>query len=79
MCVCVCVCFEGLFASKRYIFNYSSSQLVLCRLESKKSDPVHYHSAYIYALVFSESGRLSLANGIDARHKEELNIQRVLH
>ena len=28
---------------------------------------------------FSESGRLSFANGIDATHKEELNIRRVLH
>ena len=29
--------------------------------------------------MFSESGRLILANGIDATHKEELNIRRVLH
>ena len=28
---------------------------------------------YLMSLVFSEYGRLSLANGIDARHKEELN------
>ena len=34
---------------------------------------------YLISRVFSESGRLSLANGLDARHKEELNIRRVLH
>ena len=34
---------------------------------------------YLISLVFSESGRLSLVNGIDARHKEELNIRHVLH
>ena len=34
---------------------------------------------YLISLVFSESGRFSLANGIDAKHKEELNIRRVLH
>ena len=34
---------------------------------------------YLISLVFSESGRLSLMNGINARHKEELNIRRVLH
>ena len=34
---------------------------------------------YLISLVFSESVRLSLANGIDATHKEELNIRRVLH
>ena len=34
---------------------------------------------YIISLVFSESGRLSWTNGIDATHKEELIIRRVLH
>ena len=34
---------------------------------------------YLISLVFSESGRLSFANGIDATHKEELNIRRVMH
>ena len=33
---------------------------------------------YLISLVLSESGRLSLANRIDAMHKEELNIRRVL-
>ena len=33
----------------------------------------------IYIYVFSESGRLSFANGIDATHKEELYLRRVLH
>ena len=32
---------------------------------------------YLISRVFSESGRLSLANGIDATHKKELNIRRV--
>ena len=32
-----------------------------------------------FSLVFSESGRLSFVNGIDATHKIELNIRRVLH
>ena len=36
-------------------------------------------SIYLVSLVFSESGSLSLAYGIDATHKEELNIRRVLH
>ena len=31
---------------------------------------------YLISLVFSESSRLSLANGVDATHKEELNIRR---
>ena len=30
-------------------------------------------------IYISESGRLSSANGIVARYKEELNIRRVLH
>ena len=30
---------------------------------------------YLISLVFSESGRLLLANGIDAMHEEELNIR----
>ena len=34
---------------------------------------------YLISLVFSVSGKLSLANGTYARHKEELNIRRVLH
>ena len=34
---------------------------------------------YLVSLVFSESDRLSFANGIDATHKKELNIRRVLH
>ena len=34
---------------------------------------------YLISLVFSESGRLLFANGIDATHKEELHIRRVLH
>ena len=34
---------------------------------------------YLISLVFSESDRLSLANGIDATHKEELIIRRVLY
>ena len=34
---------------------------------------------YLISLVFSESGRLSFANGIDATHKEELYLRRVLH
>ena len=34
---------------------------------------------YFISLVFSESGRLSFANGIDAMHKEELYLRRVLH
>ena len=33
---------------------------------------------YLISLVFSESGRLSFANGIDATHKEELYLRRVL-
>ena len=33
---------------------------------------------YLISLVFSESGRLSFANGIDATHKEKLTIRRVL-
>ena len=34
---------------------------------------------YLISLVFSESGRLSFANGIDKTHKEELYLRRVLH
>ena len=34
---------------------------------------------YLISLVFSETGRLSFANGIDAAHKEQLNIRRILH
>ena len=34
---------------------------------------------YLISLVFSECGRLSFANGIDATHKEELYLRRVLH
>ena len=39
---------------------------------------------YLISLAFSKSGRLSFANGIDARHKEELKydvycINRYLH
>ena len=34
---------------------------------------------YPISLVFSESSRPSFAKGIDAAHKEELNIRRVLH
>ena len=34
---------------------------------------------YLISLAFSESGRLSFASEIDAMHKEELNIRRVLH
>ena len=33
---------------------------------------------YLFSLVFSESGRLSFANGKDATHKE-LNRRRVPH
>ena len=35
--------------------------------------------ALLISLVFSEFGRLSLANGTDARHMEEHKIRRVLH
>ena len=34
---------------------------------------------YLISLVFSESSRLSFANGIYATHKEELYLRRVLH
>ena len=34
---------------------------------------------YLISLIFSESDRLLLTNGIDATPKEELIIRRVLH
>ena len=34
---------------------------------------------YLISLVFSEFVRLSFTNEIDATHKEELSIRRVLH
>ena len=40
---------------------------------------IYLSNIYLISRVFSESDRLSLANGIDATHKEELNIQHVLH
>ena len=43
-----------------------------------ESTVVNYFSLtpniYLISLVFSESGGLSFANGIDATHKEELYI-----
>ena len=35
---------------------------------------IYIYNIYLISLVFSESGRLSFANGIDATHKEELYL-----
>ena len=51
----------------------SSKVLLLCNYISLTPN------IYLISLVFSESGRLLFANGIDATHKEELYLRRVLH
>ena len=58
-----------------YQFLILCSSKVLLLLNSISLTP----NIYLISLVFSESGRLSLENGIDATHKEELNIRRALH
>ena len=58
----------------QFLILYSSKSTVVVKLFFSNAKNI-----YLISLVFSESGRLSFANGIDATHIRELEIRRVLH
>ena len=63
----------GLFISHTHTHTHTHTHIYIYIYISVTSN------IYLITLVISESGRLSFASGVDATHKEQINIRHILH